>query len=310
MLSMKQMGWRAETYGEYRDRVARVIATILDFRGGPMRHAELAYGSGFSEHHFARIFRGVVGESLMDLARRVRLERAAFRLRESDQTVSQIGFEAGYETLEAFGRSFKSTYGATPTSFRRQRGHIPLLPSPSGVHWRPQGVQVPPLPVDGRRTMLQAKTIRFGAKRIGYLRHVGETPGIDRSWARLQPMLAERGLSGPETRYFTRCIDDPDVVAPDQMRYDLCFTVQAEFQPFGEIEEDELPAGEYAVFLHQGDDDLIVDTWARAFSEWLPQCGREYDGLAFEEYVNGFFLKPAEPDEPLIVTAVYLKLRA
>jgi AraC family transcriptional regulator len=299
------MGATAVEHGE---RVRLVLEAILAHREGPLRHADLAAAAGFSPYHFARIFGGMVGEPLMELARRVRLERAAYRLRRSDSSVTEVAYEAGFETLEAFGRAFRAAYGASPVAYRRAGGHPSLLSSPSGVHWHPDG------PIHGAmpptwRTMIQSKIIQRAPLRVAAYRHVGESPGIDRSWAKLQPLLRERGLDAPGTRYFTRFYDDPETIPPDQTRSDLMFTVGPDFVPFEGVQVDELPGGEYAVFVHQGLDDLIVDTWRRAFSEWLPTSGREYDDVAFEEYVNGFYLRPERPDEPLIVTAVYVKLR-
>ena len=67
---------------------------------------ELAALAHFSPYHFHRIFRGMVGESVMEHVRRLRLERAAHRLKFSDEPITRIAFEAGYETHEAFTRAF------------------------------------------------------------------------------------------------------------------------------------------------------------------------------------------------------------
>ncbi len=258
----------------------------------------LADAEGYSPAHFARRFRGLAGEPLAALARRVRLERAAWRLRHTFASVGEIGLEAGYESPDAFGRAFRAGFGASPRAFRRGSGHSGVLPAVSGVHW----------PASFGETMIQPKIVPFGAKRVARKRHVGESPGIDRTWAWLNEQNAARGIDRTNARFFTRCMDGPEVGA-DAIRYDLLFTVPEGFVPYEGLDGvDELPGGEYAVFVHQGPDDLIVDTWARAFSEWLPQSGRRFNGVCFEEYVNGFYLRPERGDERLIVTAVYLGL--
>lgn len=295
---------RTQTLFDYESAVRQVIAEILEHCEGPLRLEQIAERAGFSPFHFTRVFSGIAGEPLIQLARRVRLERAAYRLRHTDATVTELAHESGFESLEAFGRAFRSCFGCAPLAYRQAGGHASLLPSPSGVHWHPDDQVRLRRPLKRNLEMIQPKIIPFGAKRVAAYRHVGESPGIDRSWAKLKPLIAERGL---DSRYFTRCYDGPET-APDQTQYDLCFTVPPNFEPFDGLKIDELPAGEYAVFVHQGPDDLIVDTWSRAFTEWLPQSGRKFDDVAFEEYVNGFYLRPELPDEKLIVTAVYLKL--
>ena len=49
-----------------------------------------------------------------------RLHRAALALRQSDQPVSVIALDAGFEDLSTFNRRFRRVMGATPTAFRAQ----------------------------------------------------------------------------------------------------------------------------------------------------------------------------------------------
>ncbi|RYG25853.1 helix-turn-helix domain-containing protein [bacterium] len=280
-----------------RDALHRTIGRTLNGESSTVE--ALADLEGYSPAHFARRFRGLVGEPLATLARRVRLERAAWQLRYTELSVGEVGLEAGYDAPDAFGRAFRACFGSSPTEYRRFAGHVSLLPSPSGVHWRFPSI---------REETMQPKIIPFGTKRVATKRHVGETPGIDRTWAWLNEENGKREIDRTNARFFTRCMDGPEV-DPSAIRYDLLFTVPEDFEPYEGLDGiSELPGGEYAVFVHQGPDDLIVDTWARAFTDWLPKSGRTFNGVCFEEYVNGFYLRPERPDERLIVTAVYLGL--
>ena len=272
------------------------------------RRDEIAAQAGYSVAQTTRRMRRL-GETPTALVRRVRLERAAFRLRGSSFGVAQIAQEAGFGGTTTFARAFRRAYGASPTEFRRTGGHVPLLPSVSGVHWHPRlspsgwGRRLRPR----ETTMIEPKLIPFGAKRIAFRRHLGTNPGIDSTWAEVNRETAVLALRRPETRYFTRFHDGPEA-APESCRSDAMLTLAPGVEMPEGYEEGELPAGEYAVFVHTGPDDGIVDTWARAFEEWLPASGRAFDGVTFEEYVNGFYERPERPDERLIVTAVYLKL--
>jgi AraC family transcriptional regulator len=235
------------------------------------------------------------------------MERAAHRLRFGRDSITEVAYEAGYHSAEAFARAFARSFGAPPRKFRAEAGHIQLRATISGIHWHPSGW--------GRslarrqRPMIQPKIVPFSKKRVAMFQHTGESPGIDVSWAKVNQITQDLGLRTPQTRYFTRCQDDPETTPPDRMRYDLCLTIDEDTEPPEGFFLGELPEGEYAVFVHQGPDDGIVDTWRRAFEEWLPVSGREFDCVCFEEYVNGFYLRPELADEKLIVTAVYLKVR-
>jgi AraC family transcriptional regulator len=65
----------------------------------PLSLEELASIASFSPYHFHRIFRGIVGESVKEHVRRLRLERAAHRLRFTGQPVTEIAFDAMAQSL-------------------------------------------------------------------------------------------------------------------------------------------------------------------------------------------------------------------
>ena len=91
-----------------RHAVARIAAQLDDALDV---HA-LGRAAALSPLHFHRVFRGMMGETPLELHRRLRLERAAFQLATTDLPVTQIAFDAGYETHEAFGK-----FGTFATTF-------------------------------------------------------------------------------------------------------------------------------------------------------------------------------------------------
>ena len=79
----------------YEERLLRVLVYIQQHLDESLALVDLAELAHFSPYHFHRVFRGLVGESLHEHIRRLRLERAAIRLKHSNQTVVQIALEAG-----------------------------------------------------------------------------------------------------------------------------------------------------------------------------------------------------------------------
>lgn len=117
---------RQTTELEYRERINRVIRYMHEHLDDPMNLNVLASVAGFSPYHFHRIFAAFVGEPVGEYIRRMRLERAAHQLRDSDLAVTQIALDAGYETPSAFTKAFKVHFGISPTEFRTTRGVHPL----------------------------------------------------------------------------------------------------------------------------------------------------------------------------------------
>ena len=74
-----------------------------------------------SPYHFLRTFRQVVGLTPHQFLLRTRLQRAAVRLRASDEPVSAIAFEAGFNDLSTFNRRFRRVTGLTPSAYRAER---------------------------------------------------------------------------------------------------------------------------------------------------------------------------------------------
>jgi len=123
---------------EYEAAISEVLAYVQAHLDDELTAPRLARVACFSEHHFHRIFRAVVGESVMDHVRRLRLERAAFQLKTSRVSVASIALDAGYGAQEAFTRTFQGYFGLSPRTFRR--AHAPHeLPSPSGIHFSSGG---------------------------------------------------------------------------------------------------------------------------------------------------------------------------
>ena len=81
----------------------------------------LARDAGLSPYHFLRTFRQVAGMTPHQYVLRTRLHRAAVRLRQSDDAVAGIAYDAGFNDLSTFNRRFRRLMGANPGAFRANR---------------------------------------------------------------------------------------------------------------------------------------------------------------------------------------------
>ncbi|HEX4589292.1 MAG TPA: AraC family transcriptional regulator, partial [Gemmataceae bacterium] len=80
---------RADTERTYKQRILRVLVHIQQHLDEVLELEDLAGVAHFSPYHFHRVFRGMVGESVMEHVRRLRLERAAHRLKFTDEPVTR-----------------------------------------------------------------------------------------------------------------------------------------------------------------------------------------------------------------------------
>ena len=80
----------------------------------------LAHVSGVSEAHFARSFKQAFGVPPHRYLLTRRVERATVLLRDTDLSISEIAFEAGWSSLGSFGRTFRDITGQSPGAVRER----------------------------------------------------------------------------------------------------------------------------------------------------------------------------------------------
>jgi YesN/AraC family two-component response regulator len=81
---------------------------------------EISEASGLSAPYFSSIFKEEMGENLSNYLNRLRVERAATMLFESDMSLSEIAGACGFEDQSWFSKIFKSYTGKSPGKYREQ----------------------------------------------------------------------------------------------------------------------------------------------------------------------------------------------
>ncbi len=285
------------TLQDYKQRILRVLVHIQQHLGSPLSLDELASIACFSPYHFHRIFTGMVGESVKEHVRRLRLEQAAGDLKLGCAPVTRIALEAGYESHEAFTRSFKAAFGVSPSRFRRAAA-IAASRVPSGVHYS-GGEPVTHFRTVHRGGAMKVEIKRVAPMRVAFVRHQGPYSQVGVTWDRLTTVLGSEGWLGGDAMCIGICHDDPEITPADKVRYDACVTVDEQFEPRGDIGVQEIPGGEYAMATHRGPYDRLGQTYTALLGDWLPRSGRALrHSPCFEVYLND--PQSTEPAELLV----------
>jgi len=290
---------KTATASDYHERILRTLAYIQAHLDDAPDLEELARVACFSPYHFHRVFRGLVGEPVQEHVRRLRLERAAHRLKLQEEAVTAVALAAGYESHEAFTRAFHSMFGMPPSQFRTAHQGAPE--SPSGVHFEDASGYHPP--DYGAPPPVEIKTLP--PQNVVFLRHTGPYDQVGATWGKLSAWAGRRGLFGPSTRMIGVSYDDPQITAPEKLRYDAALTVSRPVQPEGEFGVMELAGGEYATLLHKGRYETLSRGYQALHGGWLPQSGRELrDAPCFEVYLNS--PQNTKPEE--LLTLIHVPL--
>jgi AraC-like DNA-binding protein len=104
-----------------RDAIDRAFAQPLDI-------TNLAQVANVSEAHFIRTFRGTFGETPHRYLQRRRVERAMFKLSETERTITDICFDVGFSSLGTFSRTFREIVGVSPSVYRA-RAEVKSVPT-------------------------------------------------------------------------------------------------------------------------------------------------------------------------------------
>lgn len=281
---------KEDTQTTYQQRILKVLLYIQNHLYEELSLEELAQIACFSPYHFHRIFRGMVGETLAAHVRRLRLERAAQRLVQTERSVTDLAFEAGYETVESFTRAFRERFGASPSEYKKT-AHADLL------------IRLPEFKQGDVSMDVQVKEIP--ARKVVFVRHVGPYHECGKAWEKICMWAGPRGLLQPGVKFIGLCYDDPDVTAPDKIRYDACITTEADVAPEGEIGVQTIDAGLYAMTTHYGSYTRLSETYAALCGQWAPANGYEIRSLpSLEIYLNS----PEDTPEDELLTDVHIPI--
>lgn len=113
-------------------QLAQAVAASLDLDSGTRELPRLAFKS---RTQFYRVFRALIEETPGEMRRRLLLERAAWRLSRTSESITEIALDAGYGSIEAFSRAFRRAFGASPSIYRRMDQTYYHLPAPNFIHF-------------------------------------------------------------------------------------------------------------------------------------------------------------------------------
>jgi AraC family transcriptional regulator len=275
--------------GPYEKRMLRVLEHIHDNPDGDLSLDALADIAAMSRFHWHRVFVAMTGETCAQAVRRIRLNRAAVWLVQSDQPIAQIARRVGYPSVQSFGRAFRLSYGLTPARFRKE--------GTAGA---------PYLQTRERPYPMFTVSVEHEPNRIlGAMEHQGAYAEIGKAFESLSAIIATRNL-WPQVRgmvgiYF----DDPDATLPQDLRACAGVVLADGNVPDG-LQRYEVPGGKVARLRHIGPYSSLHLAYGHLYGTWLPQSGEEpADQPPYEVYHNG----PADTAPQDLVTDICVPLK-
>jgi AraC family transcriptional regulator len=270
----------------YSQRIQRVTAYLAEHLDEPLDLETLARVAFLSPYHFHRVYRGLLGETVNDTVRRLRLHRAALDLLDRELSIERTARRAGYASQAAFTRAFRAEYGEPPARYRGAQREAQNASDASSASYSVELVHLPRL-------------------RVATIEHRGDYRLTSKAFERLMTIAATTGLLGRETRTIGIYHDDPESVPKAELRSAACVSVPADWVPAGELGESYIEGGRYARIVHRGPYSELDTAYNWLYQTWLPASAEELRNLpCLEEYLND----PRQVSVKELETAVLMPL--
>jgi len=226
------------------------MPTLLDIQGNldaRLSLARLATERGYSPYHFHRMFTEAVGETPRAHVERLRLEKAAYKLWITSETVIDVALSVGFRSHETFSRAFSRYFGVAPQSFRSSGRTVKRSRIKQHAGWTPDDCVLSEVRYQCLRE-LPLLAIRY----VGpYDKIPQPTSSHDRHWRVLIDWAGQKRVS-----YQPIAVaifhDNPWLTPQAQQRADLCIPVSSVPAASRSVRCTRLTSGVYAVITHMG----------------------------------------------------------
>lgn len=101
------------------ERIKRMLAYIDEHLQSDLSTAHIAASAAISESECLRCFRRLINTTPIQYVRQRRVRRAGQLLRFSQESISNIAAECGFQDLSYFTKTFREVEGCTPTEYRK-----------------------------------------------------------------------------------------------------------------------------------------------------------------------------------------------
>jgi AraC family transcriptional regulator len=267
-----------KTIRKYEKTLLPVLIYIEEHLDEQLSLNHLAALAGFSPFHFHRIFQRVTGETPKEYLRRLRLERAVYRLKVSPDSVLTIALEAGFKTHESFTRAFLQQYEMNPSEFRATlKAYRACIDDAFGSYTfagfsldSPLLIRQEPRKEPINLEDLPAQPVIFKRYLGPYEDLLADGQSLLTLWDELLDYAERHQLNVDPSRLMAICHDDPYVTDPAKIRFDACLPVDGPVTASHPIGYRIIQAGLSVVRRHFGGLEEIAKTFAFIGVEWLP----------------------------------------
>jgi len=262
-------------------RINDVLYHIHQDISQPLLAGELAAIAAYSEQHFHRLFKTIVGESVHAYIRQARLEYAANQLMfDSKSSVLDIATKSGFSSVSSFSRAFKSIFSMSPGQWRsKESSSERQLPQLSGADDRDIAASYQRI---NSLVVPRCELVQLPDRHVAYVRHQGYDRSISQAWQTLKAWASVEGRDF--SQQFGLHHSNPAWIELKRCRYVACLAIDSPIRRRGIVNSLTIPGGLYAVFKLEGKYGDLLPQLSNIWQQWLPNSG--FNMLSTPAYVH------------------------
>jgi AraC family transcriptional regulator len=239
----------------------------------------------YSYRNLQRIFQNIFKESLGEFQKRLKLENGYKKLIYTHDSITDIAFDVGFESLQAFTKSFKKQFHIPPSDARNHKAQVFEVYIAQNIEKTKIYYEIVYLPI--LTVFYQIiKTTNYNNSDINAL------------WDNLDALHGKQ----KDIQYYGIIADQPLITVKNHCRYEAAIN-----QPSEGFATKSIFGGKYAKYMHQGAYDSIENTYRNIYKDWLSQSKLEFDNSPIiEHYVKHDYNSEKEQN---FITEIFIPLK-
>ncbi|WP_316820257.1 AraC family transcriptional regulator [Pedobacter gandavensis] len=247
------------------EKIHHLIRYIEDHYHEELSIEKLEDLSNYSYRNVQRIFKSIFNESIGAFQKRLKLENGYKKLIYSRQSITDIAYSVGFESLHSFSKSFKKQFQLSPEKARKEKEGI--------FEGFIKNTSEEKKTISYELVFLkQLKVFYLGAQAKDY-----ELREIDQLWDRIDEAFDDY----LNVQYYGIIVDQPLITEKIKCRYEACIDQDPQDQAFSSTY---IFGARYAKYVHNGSFDLIEDTYRQIYKDWLFHAALEFDNTPMIEH--------------------------
>lgn len=101
------------------DKLEKVFKYVEENYSKDISLREICQVANFSLYHFTRFFKDCTGYTFNTYLTKYRLKKSLELLKSTEDSITNISFKCGFNSIKTFNRVFKREYNSTPSQFRK-----------------------------------------------------------------------------------------------------------------------------------------------------------------------------------------------